>query len=535
MLFGKHLFQQFTVDTYIKIESSRLDYIWAHQKELRADLYQGLVDSLHAGERRADAIGNRTVLATSFIGGPRDKRRRYMDAMALVRKYGKPDVFLTMTCNPNWDEITRELYPGQIPQDRPDLVVRVFRAKLEELKKQLLEKDILGKVKAYVYVVEFQKRGLPHAHFLLIMLGRYKLTCPEQYDCLISTELPEKHKYPELYKMVVKHMMHGPCGVLNRDCPCTKDRPSCKNHYPRPFNATTLQGKDSYPVYRRREDGRCAMVRKHLLDNRWVVPYNPYLLRLFNCHINVEACSSIKAVKYLFKYIYKGHDRASVTVTEADKADINGNIDEIRQYRDARWVTPPEALWRIYGFELSKNSPPVMQLQLHLPNMHMVSFQEGQDIRQVVNREGAKKSMLTEYFEANRLHEHARGILYRDFSEWYTWQKGKKKKFWQRRVRETGGQVGRIVSAHPTEGERYYLRVLLNHVSGATSYDDLRMVDGEILPTFREAAERRGLIEADNTLDECLTEAELFQMPPSLRRLFATILVFCEPSDVRGL
>ncbi|XP_062230178.1 uncharacterized protein LOC133927804 [Phragmites australis] len=61
------------------------------------------------------------------------------------------------------------------------------------------------------------------------------------------------------------------------------------------------------------------------------------------------------------------------------------------------------------------------------------------------------------------------------------------------------------------------------------------MVDGEILPTFREAAERRGLIEADNTLDECLTEAELFQMPPSLRRLFATILVFCEPSDMRGL
>uniref|UniRef100_A0A0A9DUN1 ATP-dependent DNA helicase n=1 Tax=Arundo donax TaxID=35708 RepID=A0A0A9DUN1_ARUDO len=507
----------------------------AHQKELRADLYQGLVDSLQAGEGRADAVGKRIVLAKSFIGGPRDKRRRYMDAMALVRKYGKPDVFLTMTCNPKWDEITRELYHGQTAQDRPDLVVRVFRAKLEELKTQLLEKHILGRVRAYVYVVEFQKRGLPHAHFLLIMQGRYKLTCPEQYDCLISAELPDEHKFPELYKMVVRHMMHGPCGVLNRACPCTKGRPSCKNHYPRPFNHTTLQGKDSYPLYRRRDNKRVAKVRGHDLDNRWVVPYNPYLLRLFNCHINVEACSSIKAVKYLFKYIYKGHDRASVAVNEANKANSNGDIDEIRQYRDARWVTPPEALWRIYGFELSKNSPPVMQLQLHLPNMHMIAFQKGQDIQQVVNREGVEKSMLTEYFEANKKHEHARGILYRDFPEWYTWQKGKNKNFWQRRVRQTGGQIGRIVSAHPAEGERYYLRILLNHVTGAISYDDLRTVDGNILPTFREAAEKRGLIEADNTLDECMTEAELFQMPSSLRRLFATILVFCEPSDVRGL
>jgi ATP-dependent DNA helicase PIF1 len=78
-----------------------------------------------------------------------------MDAMVLVRKYGKPNVFLTMTCNPNWDEITQHLYPVQSPQDRSDLVVCVFRAKLEELKNLLFKKHILGKVKARVYVMEF--------------------------------------------------------------------------------------------------------------------------------------------------------------------------------------------------------------------------------------------------------------------------------------------------------------------------------------------------------------------------------------------
>ncbi|KAL6884616.1 hypothetical protein ACP4OV_010552 [Aristida adscensionis] len=395
IIYGKRLFQQFAVDTYIKIESSRLDYIFLHQDKLRADLYQGLVDSLAGGEGRTDAVGKCTVLPASFIGGPRDMRRRYMDAMALVRKFGKPDIFLIMTCNPRWDEIVRELLPGQVPQDHPDLVVRVFRAKLEALKKMLFEKDILGKVRAYVYVVEFQKRGLPHAHFLLIMQNKYKLTCPEQYDCLISAELPDRKKYPELRRLVSKHMMHGPCGALNRNCPCTKGRPSCKNHYPQPFNTTTIQGKDSYPVYRRRQDGRKEKVRGHELDNRWVVPYNPFLLRMFNCHINVEACGSIKAVKYLFKYLYKGHDRASVSVTEAAKLEKNGDINEINLFRDARWVTPPEALWRIYGFELSKNFPPVMPLQLHLPNMHMVSFKRGQKIENVVDNEDARKSMLT--------------------------------------------------------------------------------------------------------------------------------------------
>ncbi|EEC75756.1 hypothetical protein OsI_12651 [Oryza sativa Indica Group] len=173
ILHGGRLFQQFAVDMYIKVESSRLDYVRNNQKEIRADLYQGLMDSIQAGESRASA-------------------RRYMDAMALVQKYGKPDVFLTMTSNPKWDEITRELEPGQTPQDRPDLVVRVFRAKLEDLKKQLFEKHILGKVIAHVYVVEFQKRGLPHAHFLLIMSGRYKLTSADQYDRIISAELPDK-------------------------------------------------------------------------------------------------------------------------------------------------------------------------------------------------------------------------------------------------------------------------------------------------------------------------------------------------------
>ena len=84
-------------------------------------------------------------------------------------------------------------------------------------------------------------------------------------------------------------------------------------------------------------------------------------------------------------------------------------------------MTPLEALWRIYGFDLSKNYPPVQQLQLHLPGMHMESFHKRDKVGWIVNKPGAEESMLTAYFEYNRQHEESRGILYRDFPEHFTW------------------------------------------------------------------------------------------------------------------
>ena len=199
--------------------------------------------------------------------------------------------------------------------------------------------------------------------------------------------------------MVVKHMMHGPCGALKPTNVCMQDG-SCKCRYPRTFNETTIQGKDSYPIYRRRKDGRSAKVRGATLDNRWVVPYNPYLLQMFNGHINVEVCSSIKAVKYLYKYIYKGHDQTSLNI---DKPDADGYIDEIKRFINARWITPPEAMWRIFGFKLSEIQPFVLQLPLHLPDMQTVTFKEGDNLNDVAAQENA--SMLTEYFVANQKHE----------------------------------------------------------------------------------------------------------------------------------
>jgi hypothetical protein len=183
----------------------------------------------------------------------------------------------------------------------------------------LIRKKHFGEVLGYAHVTEFQKCGLPYEHFLLVMSNRDKLRSPDEFDKYISAEISDKDKYPVLHDLVCKHMMHGPCGVLNDKCACMQDG-ECQFQFPRQFCDAKQMGKDLYPVYRR-DDGQVVEVRNAKLDSRWVIPFNPSLLMLYNYHINVGICSSIKAVKYLYKYIYKGPDGASYSVDKSDNGD----------------------------------------------------------------------------------------------------------------------------------------------------------------------------------------------------------------------
>lgn len=126
ILHAGRLGHQYITDMYIKLETSRLDYYRSEQvqKELRTESFQAIVDTLCAnGQIEASNVGKKVVLPSSFIGGPRDMRNRYVNAMALVQRCGKPDLFLTMTCNPAWEEITTNLLPGQIGHDCIRLVL----------------------------------------------------------------------------------------------------------------------------------------------------------------------------------------------------------------------------------------------------------------------------------------------------------------------------------------------------------------------------------------------------------------------------
>ena len=102
-------------------------------------------------------------------------------------------------------------------------------------------------------------------------------------------------------------MLHNPCGETFSitDAVCMQDG-KCSKDFPKDFSDDTVFSNKGYPLYRRRDQGHSYEKNSKPLENRWVVPYNAYLLLKYQCHINVEVCVSVKSVQYLFKYCFKG-------------------------------------------------------------------------------------------------------------------------------------------------------------------------------------------------------------------------------------
>ncbi|XP_028782636.1 uncharacterized protein LOC114738734 [Neltuma alba] len=520
LLHARRLLQQFVVDGYTMIESQRLLWIRTHQKELRVDLYQGLSDALTSGERDASSTGRRIILPSSFTGGARYMILNYQDAMAICRWAGYPDIFITFTCNPAWPEITRFCKKHSLqPSDRPDILCRVFKMKLQTLMKTIKEEKLFGTVRAEVYTIEFQKRGLPHAHILLFLDPRDKLKNPEDVDAMICAEIPDKNTSPLLYELVKKFMVHGPCGAANPKSPCMKDH-KCSKYFPKKYNSHTTIDDDGYPTYRRRNDGRIIDTKSIPLDNRYVVPYNPLLLRRFQAHINVEKCNQSTAIKYLFKYISKGNDRVVAGIFD----DNGGRVfDEIQQYYNCRYISACEASWRIFGFDIHHRHPSVERLSFHLPNQQAVIYCNTDDVADLLDKPRVSESQFLAWMKLNIIDAFAQTLTYSEFPNHYVYKRDKRE--W--RKRKKGFAVGRITHVSPTAGELYYLRILLTKVRGPRSFDEIKTVNGVVHSTFREACFALGLLDDDREYIVAINEASSWASGNALRKMFVSMLLCC--------
>ncbi|XP_052619873.1 uncharacterized protein LOC111878714 [Lactuca sativa] len=522
ILNSRRLFQQFLVDAYTMIESERLFFVRKKQKNLRCASYEHLRNVQHQGKTTFSNTGQRVILPSSFTGGARYMQQNYLDAMSLCKWFGYPDFFITITCNPKWPEIKRFLKDTNLkPEDRPDILCRIFKIKLDAMIKDLREKKLFGKVKGVVYTIEFQKRGLPHSHICLFLHSDDKLRTVEQIDNYISAEIPNINEDPDLYSLVSEFMMHGPCGAENMKCPCMVDN-KCSKNFPKKFSNETSADEDGFPIYRRRNDG--CFVEKYgvKLDNRHVVAYNKDLLKRYQGHINVEWCNQAGSIKYLFKYINKGPDRATLAVIQSNNESATDNsVDEIKEYYDCRYISACEASWRIFGYDIHYRYPSVVRLPFHLPDQQQVVFDPDDDIENILDKPSVASSMFTSWLECNKIYKQARDLTYVEFPTKFVWKANSRN--WE--PREVGFSIGRIHAVSPKLGEAYFLRILLNKVRGPTSFEDIRTVNREICPTFRDACYALGLLDDDKEYIEAIKEASHSGTGYYLRSLFSMMLI----------
>ncbi|KAL8156433.1 hypothetical protein AgCh_001501 [Apium graveolens] len=391
-----------------------------------------------------------------------------------------------------------------------------------------------------LHVIEFQKRGLPHAHMVIWLHPDSKPKTVQQVDQMVSAEIPDKQQDPLGYDVVSKFMIHGPCGELNKLSPCMdSDHKTCTRHFPKRYSPATSFDDSGFPVYRRHKTNHTVNKNNMDLDNRWVVPYNIELLVMFQCHINVEICNHSRSIKYLFKYCMKGHDRATMllvkskqstttVVPESNNIHVKTSpIGEISQYLDGRYVCAGEAVWRIYGFNIHHRTPSVERLPVHLEDMQTITFRGNESLIDVANRASFRLIKLQAWFEANKKYPWARNLTYQEFPSSFVWDA----RGCQWTPRKQGLVVGRLNSTYATSGDSFYLRMILTRFKGATSFTDLRTINSQLYSTYKDTCNALGLLQNDMEWHEAIKENSHHATSSQLCQLFVHILVNCEVNN----
>jgi len=287
-IFGR-LTNEYIVDMFSRDLETRLDFIRQNQNRTMDE------DAALMGVN--DLLPSENVyLPSSFLGSRRWSSEQVADSLTIATQKGNPTFFITMTCNPESPEITQQLLPGQCFADVPVVVCRVFKQKLHLLLQALKTMfPNAGRLLYCIHCVEFQKRGLPHAHILV----KYKHDCntTTDIDTVVSAEMPDNANDAALVRKFMTH--NHPSSSAAPSKYCQRVAPDgtryCRFGYPFPLQNATTINDDGRIRYRRRKEG-----------DEMIVPHCLPILRKFQCHINFEVASTAHLFQYIFKYIHKG-------------------------------------------------------------------------------------------------------------------------------------------------------------------------------------------------------------------------------------
>uniref|UniRef100_A0A183CC21 ATP-dependent DNA helicase n=1 Tax=Globodera pallida TaxID=36090 RepID=A0A183CC21_GLOPA len=541
-----------------RIDRDKFANIKKNQPEQRSILPAHLVrhferEAQKQLDQRGQPLGERAQLGRIFLA-PRTLRGsrayyqlQFADAMAICRQLGAPHLLITFTMNSAAKEFDTMLWEGQRWYNRPDISDRLFIDKSKEFLKDIVQRQVMGPVKAWFYSVEHQERGLLHIHLCLILdFARMQMSMEDYIDDYICAEIPElphdgdnSHaaKLQRLFRRFILDNMYHTCSPRY----CLVDG-KCTKHFPRPFaEQTVIDDRIVGVQYRRRppalseserlqnpERFACAVNGK---DNRFVVPHNRFLALKYRSHINVEWIQGDACIKYVLKYVMKGCQLAFVQIVNDTAATTAGtvviNYDEFRQIRMARYQTPNEALLSIWGNKIVRKSHQVQHQRFHLPGQNRIVVPVGreeeraEEERERIEAEQDQQTPLTAYFTLNTTigpalaQEHT--FLTICSAYWYDRQANQ----WKQRAQQRKNHLAMLEAASAGNPEHQALRMLLLHVRGPTSWSDLYAGHA----TFIEAAKAMGLLEDSSIWVNTILEA-LSGLPTFRRRLNWTAVLF---------
>jgi hypothetical protein len=319
---------------------------------------------------------------------------------------------------------------------------------------------------------------------------------------------------------IEKYMTHSKDHLTREISRCRKGA-ICTYGFPHPITPETWLDDDGRVHYRRRSK-----------DDSWIAPHIPELVDQLDCHIYVDVVFTVSVFMYLYKYFFKGPDHTLFHIAHhTPHHEEHQPIDEIKDYVRARYLSAPEAAWRILGFDITGKEPAVSSLSVHLP---------GQNLRQFGN-EGSSASSLIRYFHRPN-HPTFSPLTYIEYNQDYTFKMynntmiltdndylerpipGSKLRVVHRRLRHKD-HVARIQTVSPTAGELFYLRCLLTH-RPATGFVDIRTFGTRTFNTYHEAAIHMGLFTNINEGSYAMEEAlQSFVTPAQLRFLLSRLIL----------